>query len=489
MWLSNNECGVCSGLPTSLTCEPATGSTSNKEYFVAANDPGSSDDNNGSIDAPFRTIQKAASLALAGDTIHVREGTYAEWGIVFSHAGAEGAPITLTNYQNENSILDGSSSTDDGQPGILFRPGCSHFVVENLTIRNMPDSGIATDDRINSTDERYRDITIRGCTLSDNGGTGLNLAATDGFLIDNIEAQRNANDGADIGSSRDGSISSSNGIVKNSVFSHHTGDQGHGLAINQGHDISISDCTAYHNFIHGIDISDYPKQGLLSHDIIVERCFSYDNVHAGFSVNSDSHHVKFHHNIATHNGAHWGDSRMVELGRCGGPKCVYHGFICYEGCWHVEWYNNVAFQNTENGFAVVEPPDTAYAEPLLVFKNNIAFNNGIPDSPDERGALFVEGTWWNLDVKNNDFYAENFPGNTDVVDVVYYLGNRYSVADVQNGNPSDPTNMAFDPMFENPSLMPPDVHLKGGSQCIDAGVNVGLDYKGNAPDLGAFELM
>jgi hypothetical protein len=32
-----------------------------------------------------------------------------------------------------------------------------------------------------------------------------------------------------------------------------------------------------------------------------------------------------------------------------------------------------------------------------------------------------------------------------------------------------------------------DFHLQSGSQAIDAGVNVGLLYRGNAPDLGALE--
>ena len=32
-----------------------------------------------------------------------------------------------------------------------------------------------------------------------------------------------------------------------------------------------------------------------------------------------------------------------------------------------------------------------------------------------------------------------------------------------------------------------DFHLQSNSPAIDAGVNVGLPFKGNAPDVGAYE--
>jgi len=42
-----------------------------------------------------------------------------------------------------------------------------------------------------------------------------------------------------------------------------------------------------------------------------------------------------------------------------------------------------------------------------------------------------------------------------------------------------------DPLFVNISQA--DFHLQGNSPCIDAGVDIGLPYNGNAPDLGCYE--
>ena len=46
-------------------------------------------------------------------------------------------------------------------------------------------------------------------------------------------------------------------------------------------------------------------------------------------------------------------------------------------------------------------------------------------------------------------------------------------------------NIDQDPMFVNPDSL--DYHLSPGSPCIDAGTDVGLDYSGQAPDMGCFE--
>jgi hypothetical protein len=344
-------------------------------------------------------------------------------------------------------------------------------VIEGLTIRNMPRSGITTDGRPPAV---YRDITIRDCVLHDNGLSGMRLAAVDGFVVERVEAYGNDYYGLEIIGSDDGALSAANGRVQDSSFHDHTGKEGHGLAINQGHDIVVRDNVAYHNTIHGFDASDWPKRGALSHDLLFEGNRSYDNGAAGFSINSDSHHVTYRYNAAFHNGADW-------AGRGSSS-----GFLCYEGCWHVEWYHNVSLQNSDAGFYVEEELG-AYGTPddsLLVFKNNIAYDNGRPEW-DERPALVVEGRQWQLVATHNNWAGT--PGRHGWVVAVSIAGNGgqiYTSDDVNRGA-FQTGNISVDPLFVD--LAAPDVHLEPGSPCIDAGVEVGLPYAGAAPDMGAFE--
>ena len=47
-----------------------------REYHVS---PSGNDAANGSVETPLRTINRAAQLALPGDTVTVHQGTYREW--------------------------------------------------------------------------------------------------------------------------------------------------------------------------------------------------------------------------------------------------------------------------------------------------------------------------------------------------------------------------------------------------------------------------
>ena len=440
-------------------------------YYVAVNEPGASDSNNGLYpthqggqDGPWSSIQHAAEIMQPGDTTLVRAGTYFEADIAFANSGMSGAPITLSRYGTEEVILDGSQAKHNSS-GIQISDGQSHYVIQGFMIHNMPRSGIATD---GDTSQPYNDITIRDCVLYDNGLSGIRLAAVDGFLIENVEAYGNAYYGLDMVGSDNGRLSVANGDVKSSSFHHHTGEEGHGLAVNQGHDITVSDSLAYHNMIHGFDVSDMPKGGTLSYNITLMRNFSYDNGVSGFSINSDSHHVVYLRNMAWRNGAEWS-------GHGSAP-----GFLCYEGCWHVEWYNNVSVENTDAGFRVQDRPGK-YSTPedtLLIYKNNIAYNNDAKNlwAP----ALVIEGDdLWQVTATHNDWHV---PSGQSIA--VYNQGIQYTPDEI-NGGFFQTGNLSVNPLFVDPAQ--PDFLLQSDSPCIDVGDDIGQPYLGSAPDMGVFE--
>lgn len=74
------------------------------DFYVA---PSGSDSNPGTLSQPFRSIQRGATIAAAGDTCHVRAGTYRET-VIPAHSGSAGARITFTPYNGESVTVSGA---------------------------------------------------------------------------------------------------------------------------------------------------------------------------------------------------------------------------------------------------------------------------------------------------------------------------------------------------------------------------------------------
>ncbi|MGV8083352.1 MAG: DUF1565 domain-containing protein [Coriobacteriia bacterium] len=70
-------------------------------YYVS---PSGSDTNAGTLASPWRTVQKAANTAKAGDTVYVRAGTYSE-RVTVSGSGTASAPILLRGYEGERPLV------------------------------------------------------------------------------------------------------------------------------------------------------------------------------------------------------------------------------------------------------------------------------------------------------------------------------------------------------------------------------------------------
>ena len=77
----------------------------NFEYHVSVN---GSDKNVGSVDAPFRTISKAAQIAKSGDTVTVHEGVYREWVSPNFGGESEKNRIIYRAAEGEKVVIKGS---------------------------------------------------------------------------------------------------------------------------------------------------------------------------------------------------------------------------------------------------------------------------------------------------------------------------------------------------------------------------------------------
>jgi len=159
-------------------------------YYVAT----SGDDNHSGSEAePLRTIQKAASLARAGDAILVRGGVYPE-AVVLRFSGQKGKPIVLKNYPGERPVIQ------PGQPGEQ-PPG--HGVLLQAQEGYQKPIGWIT---IEGLEVRYgwdgvkfynaHDIVIRNCRIHENWNQGM-LGNGNRVLIDrNVIAGNGTNEDA-----------------------------------------------------------------------------------------------------------------------------------------------------------------------------------------------------------------------------------------------------------------------------------------------------
>lgn len=99
--------------------------------------PGGSDSNSGlNVNAPLRTLQKAAGLASAGEVICARGGVYSQ-RLTITKSGQPGSPVTFQNYPGENAVLDGANLTVPATTnGLVHIKGASYIVFKNFELRN-----------------------------------------------------------------------------------------------------------------------------------------------------------------------------------------------------------------------------------------------------------------------------------------------------------------------------------------------------------------
>lgn len=114
-------------------------------YYVDTGNGSASDSNNGSSGSPWKTINKAAATAAAGDTVNVKAGEYNEF-ITNSASGTSANPITFTGERGSGgewlTIIDPSTTISNGwiaAPEIgtgVFKLTNAPFVIGELTITN-----------------------------------------------------------------------------------------------------------------------------------------------------------------------------------------------------------------------------------------------------------------------------------------------------------------------------------------------------------------
>ncbi len=152
-------------------------------YYVAKT---GADGNSGTEDSPFLTIQKAATVANAGDVVMVTEGIYRET-VIPSKSGSEGNPITYKAKDGDEVVVSGMEvlngwQTDQGsikKVQVPFSLGNDNMILYNGVLCDLARYPNNTDADPFTTNAN----NSSGGSLSEMSGTFPNYDWTDGGFI------------------------------------------------------------------------------------------------------------------------------------------------------------------------------------------------------------------------------------------------------------------------------------------------------------------
>ena len=285
-----------------------------------------SDGGSGTAGQPFCTISEAASVAVAGQTVRVASGTYAE-DVTPAHSGEAGSPIIFTAAPNAHVIITGKAAGSNGFT-IL---GKRYITIRNFTISGTPGHGISATsacsflriigNHITGAGRSTNPSTIKsainlnvathslvqGNVLDHNTSSGVYLApGSDDNRIDHNDVSFNATGYTYPSGTYDRlapgiDVRGSSNVISNNI-SHDNDDSG--IQLVQGAHLNVVvNNVLYHNKDypnfkagdHGIDVSGATDSTIVSNTV-------YGNMTAGINVEGTSTGTTLANNISVNNG-------------------------------------------------------------------------------------------------------------------------------------------------------------------------------------------
>jgi hypothetical protein len=407
-------------------------------YYVATN---GNNNNPGTITQPFATWKKAIDLAQPGDLIYIRGGTYYgsaltsdSFGMtsvaIHDKHGTSTNPIKIWAYPGEKPILDFTGLTYNGRVIGFYLKDCSYLHLKGLSFTGgtQESHGIVV---LAFTVDGTSDSTFENIESYNNDGPGMYMMGTS---EDNLILNSDFHDNYD--PYTPGSPGGNADGLDISRITERAGNE----RVN-----TIRGCRAWGNSDDGFDFVMNPGY------VYVDNCWSFSN---GINQGNGGG-FKLGENDGTAEGS---SQRIVSNSIAYNNKQA--GFNQNEANIQMTLYNNIAANNGWGGSGLAGGLYFCYNNVNIVLRNNIGYNNqgGYGNACLLSNAVHDHNTWdSSVTVTDADFVS---------VDGSQLLRSRKS-----DGSLPDITFMK----------------LAAGSDLIDAGVNVGLPYSGNAPDIGAGE--
>jgi parallel beta-helix repeat protein len=233
---------------------------------------------------PFCTISKGAIAAVAGDTVQVLAGSYAETTAV-PKSGSAGLPITYSGAPGVTVTGNGLASGGDA----FQISSKSYVIVDGFTITGTADNGIYVSNSNHITISNNH-VSYSGKPVSGSTRQGIYLTSTTDSIITRNITDHNSQDGIKLTSGAvnntvsdnisfanaegwqrnatgihiNGSGSYNNLIIHNTTYANEdTGLQ----CYDKTHNNSLIGNLTYGNGDHGIDISNSPNNSIIGNTV------------------------------------------------------------------------------------------------------------------------------------------------------------------------------------------------------------------------------
>ncbi len=404
-------------------------------YYVAK---WGSDDSAGTFTSPWATWHYACNQLAAGDTLYIRGGIYYPTGVVSSSQyagvnldgidGTADSLIYVFNYPGEKPILDCSLMTQVAQlHGIVF-DNSDYWYLRGLTIRNV--------------EQAVGEIASSGIYVyRSNYNT---FERIDCYNIAGIGFVQRAYDGTSVTGNKYINCDGYDNYDYNSATA---GGDGDGFDFGRTYNITDSTiligCRAWNNSDDGFD--GYQTEGI----IVYQDCWAFSN---GYDLGNG-------------NGFKLGKSDSAvssvyirQLFNCISTVNLFDGITENQSSGLLIVYNALVYANIHAGI------NYAGDDVASIYRNISSFDNVWADYAGDHA------------VKTHDHNSYNFDRepNGPVADSSDYF--------------SLDTMELYRPRKSDGSL--PDIDfgkLRPGSDLAEAGIDVGLNYHGLSPDIGAIE--
>ncbi len=143
-------------------------------YYVA---PAGNDSNPGTLAQPFKTLNKAGTVAQPGDTVWLRGGVYTGQRYEIHCEGTAHAPITFAAYPGETPVFDATGVSMEETQSAVFLGETHNCIFDGLHVRNSAGRGLSYYETTN--------LIIRNCTIYNVGYRGLGGSGIHIWMISN----------------------------------------------------------------------------------------------------------------------------------------------------------------------------------------------------------------------------------------------------------------------------------------------------------------